>query len=152
MYGMTKKEFHTLMNIQWRRLLEGENKDDRPKNAQDSNESIVTLIESSGSEEWEEKVLMTIGTESHNTGHSSGITSITVKYTSGNTRELYILLDTGSKDITWQVDMNGEKGEELSYYMIIDRDPYYRPLRKPLTLITKLLNGMMLVFPLLEVN
>ena len=60
MYGMTKKEFHTLVTIQWRRLLEGKNKDD-----------------------------------------SSGITSITVKYTSGNTRELYILLDTGSKDITW---------------------------------------------------
>ena len=39
---------------------------------------------------------MTVGTESHSTGHSSGITTTTVaavKNSTGNTRELYILLD-----------------------------------------------------------
>ena len=41
---------------------------------------------------------MTVGTESHSTGHSSGITTTTVaavKNSTGNTRELYVLLDTG---------------------------------------------------------
>ena len=41
---------------------------------------------------------MTVGTESHTTGHSSGITTTTVaavKDSTGNTRELYIHLDTG---------------------------------------------------------
>ena len=41
---------------------------------------------------------MTIGTESHSTGHSSGITTTTVaavKDSTGNTRELYVLLYTG---------------------------------------------------------
>ena len=41
---------------------------------------------------------MTVGTESHSTGHSSGITTTTVaavKDSTGNTRELYVLLDTG---------------------------------------------------------
>ena len=41
---------------------------------------------------------MTVGTESHSTGHSSGITTTTVaavKNSTGNTRELYILLDKG---------------------------------------------------------
>ena len=41
---------------------------------------------------------MTVSTESHSTGHSSGITNTTVaavKYSTGNTRELYVILDTG---------------------------------------------------------
>ena len=41
---------------------------------------------------------MTISTESHSTGHSSGInatTIVTVKDSTGNTREFYVLLDTG---------------------------------------------------------
>ena len=41
---------------------------------------------------------MTVGTESHTTGHSSGMTTTTVaavKDSTGNTRELYVLLDTG---------------------------------------------------------
>ena len=41
---------------------------------------------------------MTIGTESLSTGHSSGITTTTVaavKVSTGNMRELYVLLDTG---------------------------------------------------------
>ena len=41
---------------------------------------------------------MTVGTESHSIGHSSGITTTTVaavKDSTGNTRELYVLLDTG---------------------------------------------------------
>ena len=41
---------------------------------------------------------MTVGSESHSTGHSSGITTTkvaTVKDSTGNTRELYVLLDTG---------------------------------------------------------
>ena len=116
---------------------------------------------------------MTIGTSSHGTGHSSGITTTTVatvKSSTGDTRELYVLLDTGcsstilsnnylnnvknikkskshystaggpyktsssatltfklpefsmSKDITWQVDMDSGKLEELGYDMIIGRD------------------------------
>ena len=39
---------------------------------------------------------MTIGTSSHSTGHSSGITTTTVatvKSNTGDTRELYVLLD-----------------------------------------------------------
>ena len=41
---------------------------------------------------------MTVGTESHSTGHSSRINTTTVaavKDSTGNTRELYILLDIG---------------------------------------------------------
>lgn len=41
---------------------------------------------------------MTIGTSSHRTGHSSGITTTTVatvKTSTGDTREIYVLLDTG---------------------------------------------------------
>ena len=41
---------------------------------------------------------MTVGTESHSTGHSSGITTTTiaaVKDSTGNTRKLYVLLDSG---------------------------------------------------------
>ena len=34
---MTKKEFHTLVDTQWKRSIEGKNKDDRPKKAKDSN-------------------------------------------------------------------------------------------------------------------
>ena len=49
--GMTKKEFHALVNTQWKRFIEGKNKDTRPKKAKDSNESSVTSIESSDSEE-----------------------------------------------------------------------------------------------------
>ena len=48
---MTKKEFHALVNTHWKRFIEGKNKDTRPKKAKDSNESSVTSIESSDSEE-----------------------------------------------------------------------------------------------------
>ena len=48
---MTKKEFHVLVNIQWKRILEERNKDDRPKKAKDSNEPSVTSIEASDPEE-----------------------------------------------------------------------------------------------------
>ena len=48
---MTKKEFHVPVNIQWKRILEGRNKDDRPKKAKDSNEASVTSIEASDPEE-----------------------------------------------------------------------------------------------------
>ena len=50
-HGMTKREFHALVNTQWKRLIEGKNKDTRPKKAKDSNEPSVTSIESSNSEE-----------------------------------------------------------------------------------------------------
>ena len=116
---------------------------------------------------------MTISTSSHRTGHSSGITTTTVatvKTSTGDTREIYVLLDTGcsstilsnkylrnvknikksnsnystaggpyqtnssatvtfklpefsmSKEITWKVDMDSGKLEELGYDMIIGRD------------------------------
>ena len=42
--GMTKKEFHALVNTQWKRFIEGKNKDTRPKKAKDTNESSVTSI------------------------------------------------------------------------------------------------------------
>ena len=48
---MTNKEFHTLLDTQWKRFIEGKNKDTRPKKAKDSNETSVTSIESSNSEE-----------------------------------------------------------------------------------------------------
>ena len=35
---MTKKEFHVLVNTQWKRFIKGKNKDSRPKKAKDSNE------------------------------------------------------------------------------------------------------------------
>ena len=41
---------------------------------------------------------MTVDTDSHSTGHSSGITTTTVaavKDSTGNKKELYVLLDTG---------------------------------------------------------
>ena len=41
---------------------------------------------------------MTVGTESHSTGHSGGITTTTVakvKDSTSNTRELYVLLEIG---------------------------------------------------------
>ena len=44
---MTKKEFHALVNTQWKSFIEGKDKDTRPKRAKDSNESSVTSIESS---------------------------------------------------------------------------------------------------------
>ena len=50
-HGMTKKEFHALVNTHWKRFIEGKNKDTRPKKAKDFNESSVTSIESSDSEE-----------------------------------------------------------------------------------------------------
>ena len=116
---------------------------------------------------------MTIGTSSRGTGHSSGITTTTVaavQSSTGDTSELYVLLDTGcsstilsnkylnhvkhlkksksyystaggpyktsssatltfklpefsmSKEITWQVDMDSGRLEELGYDMIIGRD------------------------------
>ena len=40
---------------------------------------------------------MTVGMESHSTGHNSGITTTmvaAVKNSTGNTRELYVLVDT----------------------------------------------------------
>ena len=40
---------------------------------------------------------MTVGTKSHSAGHSSGIITTTiavVKDSTGNTREVYVLLDT----------------------------------------------------------
>ena len=52
---------------------------------------------------------MTIGTESHSTGHSGGITTTTVaavKDSTGNTRELYILLDTGCSSSILSDDSN----------------------------------------------
>ena len=33
-HGMTKKEFHALVNTQWKRFIEGKNKDTRPKKGQ----------------------------------------------------------------------------------------------------------------------
>ena len=48
---MTKKEFNALVNTQWKRFVEGKNKDTRSKKAKDSNESSVTSIEPSDSEE-----------------------------------------------------------------------------------------------------
>ena len=48
---MIKKEFHALVNTQWKRFTKGKNKDTRPKKVKDSNESSVTSTESSDSEE-----------------------------------------------------------------------------------------------------
>ena len=58
----------------------------------------MTSIESGNLKEREEKELMTIGTRSHSTFCRSGITTImvaTIRDSTGNTRELYILLDSG---------------------------------------------------------
>ena len=54
---------------------------------------------------------MTVGMESHSTGHSSGITT-----------NMVAIVKATSKDITWQVDMDSGKLEELGYDMIIGRD------------------------------
>ena len=59
---------------------------------------------------------MTIGTKSHSTGHSSGISTTTVA------ENLNYLNFFTSKDITWQVDMDSGKLEKLGYDMIIGRD------------------------------
>ena len=49
-HGMTKKEFYASVITQWKRFIEGKNKDNMPEKAKDSNESSVTLNESSDSE------------------------------------------------------------------------------------------------------
>ena len=64
-----------------------------------------------------EKELMTIATENHSIGHTSRITTITVatvRYRTVNTREFYVLLDTGCS--------SSGKLEELSYMIIIGWD------------------------------
>ena len=43
-HGMTKKEFHALVNTQWKRFIEGKNKDSRPKKAKDSNDPEFFLL------------------------------------------------------------------------------------------------------------
>ena len=54
-HGITKKEFLALVNTQWKRLMQGKNKANKPKKIKDSNESSVTSIEPSNSEEREGK-------------------------------------------------------------------------------------------------
>ena len=93
---MIKKLFHAIVNTQMMRFLQGKNKDNRPKKAKNINNTSATFIDSSNLEKWEEREWKTIGTESHSTGHSSGIitpTGAIVKDGTLNTRELYILLD-----------------------------------------------------------
>ena len=98
-WNLIQSNLPPLVNTQWKRFIEGKNKDTRPKkakDAKDANESSITSIESSDSEEWVEEELVTVGTESHSTSQSGGITTTTfaaVKDSTGNTRELYILLD-----------------------------------------------------------
>ena len=74
---MIKKEFNALIHAQVQRVLGKKDKGPQTKRARNSSGSSPSSSESSDSEEeWEE--LMTIGTSSHRTGHSSGITTTTV--------------------------------------------------------------------------